>query len=132
MTPEIKEADKIIDELKDFNPEEIETLYTQATKTTSSISKNAVQSSVKMGSRENLLLKLAELSKGYTDCLNKLKEIFNKIDDRDLKIYFEKRYLLNGYSAQDKNRILGVKYGITKSQINKICNKIEKKHIMRH
>ncbi len=129
MIAEIKEADRLINEIDKNNEERIERLYTRLTKTTSNISKDVVQSSPKAHSREEALLLLAEMTKEYSEARKKLKELYNKTEDRDLKIYLDKYYLLSG-SAYEINRALEIKYGLTKRQIQRICKKVEKKHEM--
>lgn len=44
-------------------------------------------------------------------------DIYSKINDRDLKIYLDKKY------QKLTNAQLELKYGIGKRQINKICRK---------
>lgn len=117
----IEELDNLVNDYKGVNLEKIENLYTQATKTTSKgLSDISVQSTPKMHSREDILIMLAELSKDYDECNRKLKEIYHKVIDRDLKIYIEKKYF------HLSNAKLEEKWGIGKRQINKICKKIEK------
>ncbi len=132
MIPEIKEADKLINEIDKNNVERIESLYTQLTGTTSKVKDITIQSTPKIHSREDALLLLAEMTKDYSEANDKLRKLYHSIEDRDLKIYIEKNYLMNGYSAQERNRILEVKWGIGKNRINKICRKIEKKHKSTH
>ena len=119
----IGELEEITKRYKGVNVEKIESLYTQATKTTSKgLSNVSVQTTPKMHSREEILIMLAELSKDYDECKRKLKEIYHKVIDRDLKIYMEKKYF------HFSNAKLEEKWGIGKRQIQKICKKIEKKH----
>ncbi len=122
MIKEITEADKIIDELNNVSYEKIETLKTKLEKTTSSFSDNRVDGGQKLHSREDALLLYAEMTKQMDDADRKMKNIYKNINDRDLKIYFEKRYL------HMTNAQLELKWGIGKRQINKICKKIEKMH----
>lgn len=122
MIPEIKEADKIISELNNVNYEKIEILKTKLEKTTSSFSDNRVDGGQRLHSREDALLLYAEMTKQMDDADRKMKNIYKNINDRDLKIYFEKRYL------HMTNAQLELKWGIGKRQINKICKKIEKMH----
>lgn len=122
MISEIKEADKIISELNNVNYEKIETLKTKLEKTTSTFSDNRVDGGQRLHSREDALLLYAEMTKQMDDANKKMKEIYKNIKDRDLKIYFEKRYL------HMTNAQLELKWGIGKRQINKICKKIKKKH----
>lgn len=122
MIKEITEADKIIDELNNVNYEKIEILKTKLEKTTSSFSDNRVDGGQKLHSREDALLLYAEMTKQMDDADRKMKNIYKNINDRDLKIYFEKRYL------HMTNAQLELKWGIGKRQINKICKKIEKMH----
>ena len=49
-----------------------------------------------------------------------IRDIYSKTEDRNLKIYMDKKYF--GLSNID----LELKYGIGKRQINKICKKIDK------
>ena len=123
MIPEIKEADRLINEIDKNNVERIEGLYTKLTKTTTNINKDVVQSTPKTHSREDALLLLAEMTKEYSEAKKKLRELYNNTEDRDLKIYLDKYYLLSG-SAYEVNRALEIKYGLTKRQINRICKSI--------
>lgn len=126
------DTDRIIDELEDItreykgvNVEKIENLYLQATRVTSKgLSNVSVQSTPRNATREDILIMLAELSKDFDECKRKLKEIYLKVIDRDLKIYIEKRYF------HFSNAKLEEKWGISKRQINRICKKIEKNHMM--
>ena len=68
-----------------------------------------------------------EAIKLITDIINSLDEageiirdIYSKTQDRNLKIYMDKKYF--GLTNAD----LELKYGIGKRQINKICKKIDK------
>ena len=122
MISEIMEADKIINELNNVNYEKIEMLKTKLEKTTSTLSDNRVDGGQRLHSREDALLLYAEMTKQMDDANKKMKEIYKNIKDRDLKIYFEKRYL------HMTNAQLELKWGIGKRQINKICKKIKKKH----
>ena len=122
MIKEITEADKIIDDLNNVNYEKIEILKTKLEKTTSSFSDNRVDGGQRLHSREDALLLYAEMTKQMDDADRKMKNIYKNINDRDLKIYFEKRYL------HMTNAQLELKWGIGKRQINKICKKIEKMH----
>lgn len=122
MIKEIKDADKIIDELNNVNYEKIEILKTKLEKTTSSFSDNRVDGGQRLHSREDALLLYAEMTKQMDDADRKMKNIYKNINDRDLKIYFEKRYL------HMTNAQLELKWGIGKRQINKICKKIKKNH----
>lgn len=128
MIKEIKEADNVINELNGVTYEKAEMLRARLEKCTSSVSDLQVQSSHKTHSREDALLLLAETTSLLDNAQESLKGIYKRIEDRDLRIYFDKNYMLNGYSANEKNRILEEKYGIGKNRINKICRKIEKKH----
>lgn len=49
-----------------------------------------------------------------------LRKIYNKLQDRNLRIYFDKKYF--GLT----NTQIEMKYGIGKRQIQKICKKIDK------
>jgi len=122
------DTDKIIDELEDItndykgvNVEKIENLYLQATRVTSKgLSNVSVQTTPRNATREDILIMLAELSKNYDECNRKLKEIYHKVIDRDLKIYIEKKYFHLSNAKLEK------KWGIGRRQIQKICKKIEK------
>ena len=122
------DTDKIKDELEDItndykgvNVEKIENLYLQATRVTSKgLSNVSVQTTPRNATREDILIMLAELSKNYDECNRKLKEIYHKVIDRDLKIYIEKKYF------HLSNAKLEEKWGIGRRQIQKICKKIEK------
>lgn len=126
------DTDKIIDELEDItndykgvNVEKIESLYLQATRVTSKgLSNVSVQSTPRNATREDILIMLAELSKDFDECNRKLKEIYHKVIDRDLKIYIEKKYF------HLSNAKLEEKWGITRRQIQRICKKIEKNRMM--
>lgn len=122
MIPEIKEADKIIDELNNINAEQVEMLRTKLEKCTSSVTDISVQGSHRLHSREDALLLLADMTAMLDKADEMLHRIYNKITDRDLKIYFDKKYF------RLSNAQLEEKWGIGKRQINKICKKIEKKH----
>lgn len=125
MIPEIKEADKIIDELDDnVDYEKIEMLKNNLEKVTSTFSDNRVDGGRRLHSREDALLLYAELTKQLDDAEYKLKDIYNKIpkENRNLKIYFDKVYF------KLSNAKLQLKYGLSKSQINKIIKKIKEKH----
>ena len=125
MISEIKEADKIIDELDDnVDYEKIEMLKNNLEKVTSTFSDNRVDGSRHLHSREDALLLYAELTKQLDDAEYKLKDIYNKIpkENRNLKIYFDKVYF------KLSNAKLQLKYGLSKSQINKIIKKIKEKH----
>lgn len=116
----IDELDKIKNEYKGVDKERIEMLYTKATNTTSSMKDVSVQSTPKAHSREDILIMLAELSKGYDECISKLKEVYRKAESRNLKIYIEKKYF------NFSNDQLELKWGLSKRHINRICKKIEK------
>lgn len=49
-----------------------------------------------------------------------IRDIYSRTDDRNLKIYMDKKYF--GLT----NIELELKYGIGKRQINKICEKVDK------
>lgn len=117
---EIKEADKIIDEIGSVTYEKVEIMRTKLEKCTSSITDVSVQGSHRVHSREDALLLLAEMSQILDESQKKLREIYNKTEDRNLRIYFDKKYF-NLTNAQ-----LEYKYGITKRQVQRICKKIEK------
>ena len=89
MIPEIKEADKIIDEMNGATYEKAEMLRTKLEKCTSSFSDMRVDGS-------------------------------SKIHNRDLKIYFDKKYF------HLTNAQLELKWGLSKRHINRVCKKIEK------
>ena len=120
----LKEADRIIEEMNNVTYEKVEMIRTKVEKCTSSITEINVQGSHKLHSREDALLLLAEMSQILDESQKKLREIYNKTKDRNLKIYFDKKYF-NVTNAQ-----LEYKYGITKRQIQRICKKIEKKKTM--
>ena len=124
MIKEIKEADKIIDEMNNATDEQIEMLETQAEKVTSTVSDISVQGSRKTHSREDVYILLAEMRTINKDSKDKLDKIYNNIpsENRNLRIYFDKVY----YHMSNTN--LQLKYGLTKSQINKIIKKIRKDH----
>ena len=61
MIKEIKEADKIIDEMNNATDEQVEMLETKAEKVTSTVSDISVQSSRKKHSREDVYILLAEM-----------------------------------------------------------------------
>lgn len=127
MIPEIKEADKIIDELNNVDYEKVEMLETKLEKVTSSFSDNRVDGGRRLHSREDALLLYAELTKQLDDAEYKLKDIYNKIpkENRNLRIYFDKVYF------KLSNAKMQLKYNLSKSQINKIIKKIKEKHNMR-
>ena len=126
MIKEIKEADKIIDEMNNVTYDRVEMLRTKLEKCTSSVSDVSVQSSHKSHSREDALLLLAEMSSILDDSTQKLKEIYKKIDNRDLRIYFDKVYF------KLSNANLEIKYGLTRRQIQRIIKKVRKLHQCRH
>ena len=121
MIPEIKEADKVIEEMNNVTYEKAEMLRTKLEKCTSNVSEISVQGGRKLHSREDALLLLAEATKILDDGKKKLKEIYSRLD-RNGKIYFDKKY----YHLS--NAQLELKWGIGKRQINKICEKIEKNY----
>lgn len=121
---EIKEADEIINEMGKTTYEKVEMMRTKLEKCTSSITEVSVQGSHRLHSREDALLLLAEMSQILDESQRKLREIYNKTDDRNLKIYFDKKYF------NLTNKQLEYKWGITKRQINRICKKIEKNKYM--
>lgn len=120
MIPEIKEADKVIEEMNNVTYEKAEMLRTKLEKCTSNVSEISVQGGRKLHSREDALLLLAETTKLLDETDGRLKDIYSKIKDRDLRIYFDKKYF------KLSNAQLEVKYNIGKRQIQKICKKIEK------
>ncbi len=124
MIKEIKEADKIIDEMNNATDEQIEMLETKAEKITSTVSDVSVQGSRKTHSREDVYILLAEMRAINKEGKDKLDKIYNNIpsENRNLRIYFDKVY----YHMSNTN--LQLKYGLTKSQINKIIKKIRKDH----
>lgn len=133
MIPEIKYADNTINEIDELFREhekiidKIERAYTKATKTTSGpINDISVQSTPKISDRDTVLLHLAELINELGGTKEKILEIYNKIQDRDKRIYIDKKILLKHKTKRDQNIILGHKYGLTKQGINKIIRKIEK------
>ena len=114
MIPEIKEADKIISELNNVNYEKIEILKTKLEKTTSSFSDNRVDGGQRLHSREDALLLYAEMTQQIDNAENKLRDIYKRIKDRDLRIYFDKVYF------HLTNANLEIKYGLTRRQIQRI------------
>lgn len=120
MIPEIKEADKIIDELNNINAEQVEMLRTKLTNCTSNISDISVQGGRRLHTREDALLLLADMTSMLDKADEMLHRIYNKITDRDLKIYFDKKYF------RLSNAQLETKWGIGKRQIQRIIKKIEK------
>ncbi len=120
MIPEIKEADKIIDEMNGATYEKAEMLRTKLEKCTSSFSDMRVDGSSKIHLREDSLLLLAEMTSSLDKSINKLREIYKQIDNRDLKIYFDKKYF------HLTNAQLELKWGLSKRHINRVCKKIEK------
>ena len=122
MIKEITEADKIIDEMNNVTYDRVEMLRTKLEKCTSSVSDVSVQSSHKSHSREDALLLLAEMSSILDDSTQKLKEIYKNIDNRDLRIYFDKVYF------KLSNANLEIKYGLTRRQIQRIIKKVRKLH----
>ena len=122
MIKEITEADKIIDELNNVSYEKIEMLKTKLEKTTSSFSDNRVDGGQKLHSREDALLLYAEMTKQMDDAEYKLRDIYKRIKDRDLRIYFDKVYF------HLTNANLEIKYGLTRRQIQRIIKKVKKEH----
>lgn len=120
MIKEIKEADNVINELNGVTYEKTEMLRARLEKCTSSVSDLQVQSSHKTHSREDALLLLAETTSLLDNAQESLKGIYKRIEDRDLRIYFDKVYF------HLTNAQLEEKYGIGKRQIQKICKKIQK------
>lgn len=120
MIPEIKEADKIIEEMNNITSESVELLRTKLTNCTSNISDISVQGGRKLHTREDALLLLADMTSMLDRVDEMIHRIYNKITDRDLKIYFDKKYF------RLSNAQLETKWGIGKRQIQKICKKIEK------
>lgn len=132
---EIKETDKIIEELddimKEHKPEKIERLFTKATKVTSNFKNIVVQGGKQGNSKENLWLKFIESTKSR-DKLNKFYKSLIKTNnkfERNIKIYIEKKFIYanKGYDNTEINEILTMKYDMTKQGINKIIRKIDKK-----
>lgn len=134
MNSKIKEADNTIDEIDELFKEhekiinKIERAYTRATKTTSGpINDISVQSAPKISDRDTVLLQLAELIDELGGKKDKILDIYNKIQDRDKRIYIDKKILLKHKSKKEQNTIISAKYeGITKRRINQICKEIEK------
>lgn len=120
MIPEIKEADKIIEEMNNINAEQVEMLRTKLEKCTSSVTDISVQGTRRLHAREDALLLLADMTSTKDRADELLHRIYNKITDRDLRIYFDKKYF------RLSNAQLEEKWGIGKRQIQKICKKIEK------
>lgn len=127
MIKEIKEADKIINEMNDVTYDKVEELRTKAEKCTSGISEISVESSHKTHSREDVYVLLAEATSLLSEGQEKLKNLYHKIpiEDRNLKIYFDKKIF------HLSNANLQIKWGLSKSQINRICKKIKENHNMR-
>lgn len=69
---------------------------------------------------EEALLMMSNMMKELDKMQEKLREIYGKLEDRNLKIYFDKKYF--GLT----NAQIELKYGIGKRQIQKICKKIDK------
>lgn len=63
---------------------------------------------------------MSNMMKELDKMQEKLREIYGKLEDRNLKIYFDKKYF--GLT----NAQIELKYGIGKRQIQKICKKIDK------
>ena len=127
MIPEIKEADKIIEEMNNINSESIEILRTKLEKCTSSVTDISVQGGRRLHTREEALLLLADMTSTVDKANELLYKLYNKIplEKRNLRIYFDKVYF------KMNNAQLQLKYGLTKSQINKIIKKVKEKHNMR-
>ena len=124
MIKEIKEADKIIDEMNNATDEQIEMLETKAEKITSTVSDVSVQGSRKTHSREDVYILLAEMRAINKEGKDKLDKIYNSIpsENRDLRIYFDKVY----YHMSNTN--LEIKYGLTRRQIQRIIKKVKNSH----
>ena len=120
MIPEIKEADKIIEEMNNITSESVEMLRTKLEKCTSSVTDISVQGGRRLHTREDALLLLADMTSMLDKADEMLHRIYNKLTNRDLKIYFDKKYF------RLSNAQLEEKWGIGKRQIQKICKKIEK------
>jgi len=137
MIPEIKEADKLIEELdsimEEHNPnhEKVHNLFTKATKTTSKIKDVSVQYIPSKNSKEDLWLKFVQATMDF----KKLEEFYNKLSytrnkgERDIKVFLDKREILpkKGYNNAEINEIITIKTGLTKRQINKVVKKIKEK-----
>lgn len=122
MIKEIKEADSIIDEMNGATYEKAELLRTKLEKCTSSFSNVRVDGSLKFHSREDALLLLASTTALLDDSQERLKEIYKRIENRDVRIYFDKVYF------HMSNADLIIKYNLTKQQINRIVKKVKKIH----
>lgn len=122
MIPEIKEADKIIDELNNVDYEKVEMLETKLEKVTSNFSDNRVDGGRRLHSREDALLLYAEMTKQMGDAEYKLRDIYKSIKNRDLRIYFDRVYF------HLTNANLEIKYGLTRRQIQRIIKKVKKEH----
>lgn len=134
--PEIKEADKLIEELDEIvkahpSAEKVEKLRCNAERVTSEIKDISTQSSFSGNSKEDVLVLLTQaendlekLNKLYKD----LREPQNQ-KERNVKIFLEKKYIYKnkGYLDFETNDILKIKYDLTKRQINKIVKKIQEK-----
>lgn len=121
MIKEIKEANETVEKLNGITYETVEMLRARLEKCTSSVSDLNVQSSHRPHSREETLLLLAETTRLLDIAQESLKDIYKRIEDRDLRIYFDKVYF------HLTNAQLEEKYGIGKRQIQKICRKLNKK-----
>ena len=120
MIPEIKKADEIISEMNNLTYEKAEMLRTNLEKCTSSVTDISVQGSHRLHTREEALLMLAEMTSALDKANEMLHKIYSSIEDRDLKIYFDKVYF------KMNNAQLELKYDIGKRQIQRIIKKIEK------
>ncbi len=118
---EIKEADKIIEELDNVTYEKVEMIRTKLEKCTSSFSDIRVQGHGSGKAREDALLMLAEMTSILDKGMNELKNLYKRIpkEDRNLRIYFDKVYF------RMSNKDLIIKYDLTKQQINRIIKKIK-------
>lgn len=137
MIKEIKEADKIIDELDSImeeykpNVEKINRLFLKATRITSNTKDTSSQYCSSNNSKENLWLNFIQATVDF----QKLEEFYNKLsytknqNERNIKVYLDKVKILpqKGYNKWEINDIISMKTGLTKRQINRITKKVSEK-----
>lgn len=70
--------------------------------------------------KEEAIKLISDIINSLDEVENVIRDIYSRTDDRNLKIYMDKKYF--GLTNID----LELKYGIGKRQINKICKKIDK------
>lgn len=117
---EIKEADKIIEQINKIDLEKIVDLRAQAEKTTSSFSDIRVQGH-STNKKEDIYLELAELTKQVDKALKMLDKYSNETNDKSLKIYVDRKIRHLSWNAME------YKYGIGRRQMQRIIKKIRKK-----